>query len=177
MPLTPAFDFNWCSSVYYNFSGVDIKIKQLILFIFSPGGSIHIETVSQEMTSPLASAFWITTTVYTAIFTIYSLVHFGIYIGGYYRTCNQYRYTLEQHLRIHGTALSVIYNRLSCQGVFDFMDYMQRDTGTAYRDGIINTGLSLIIGISTSFISSVSFFFASFLNVKLSRNNDAVIST
>lgn len=145
---------------------------KIILFCFSTGGSVHIETVSQEMTSPLVSAFWITSTVFTIIFTIYSIVHFGIYVDGYYQTCNQYRRTLERHLGIHGSALPVIYNRLSCQGVFDFMDYMQLDTGNAYRNGIINTGLSLIIGISTSAIASFSFLLASILNVKLSRNID-----
>lgn len=144
-----------------------------MLFYFSSGGSVHIETISQEITSPLSSAFWITTTVFTVIFTIYSIVHFGIYLDGYYTSCNQYRRTLERNIGLHGSALPVIYNRLACQGVFDFMDYMQLDTGNAYRSGIINTGLALIIGISSSAIASISFILASILNLKLSRKNEA----
>lgn len=147
--------------------------KQYFSFNFSTGGSIHIETVAQEMTSPLAAAFWITATVFTVIFTIYSLVHFVIYLYGYYTTCNQYRRTLDKNLGIPGSASPVIYNRLSCQGVFDFMDYMQQDSGNAYRNGIINTALALIIGVSASAVATASFLWATILNIKLSRNNDS----
>lgn len=134
---------------------------------------MHIETTTQEMTSSLASAYWITTTVITIIFTIYSIVHFGLYIDGYYSTCNQYRKALERILGVHGSALPVIYNRLACNGVFDFMDYMQLDTGNAYRNGIINTGLALIFGIVGSAIASFAFILASILNIKLGKRNEA----
>ncbi|XP_023025451.2 uncharacterized protein [Leptinotarsa decemlineata] len=130
------------------------------------GESIEIETVSQENTSPLPKVFWISTSVISSIFTLYSLVHFAIFLDGFYGTCKEYRTALEKLLYIGGSALPVIYNRLSCQSVYDFMDYMQMDSGNAYRNGIINTGLALVIGIMSSFVTWISYLFASILNIR-----------
>ncbi|VEN38961.1 unnamed protein product [Callosobruchus maculatus] len=92
------------------------RSSRAMLAKMEPGESIQIEAVSQESTSPLPTAYWVTVSVLTGLFTIYALIHFSIYVDGYYTTCNQYRKTLEQFLGIHGSALPVIYSRLSCQG-------------------------------------------------------------
>lgn len=123
------------------------------------------------MTSPLPKAFWICVSVLSVFFTVYSIIHFAIFVDGYYKTCNQYRKTLERLLSLHGSALPVIYQRLSCQGVFDFMDYMQLDTGNAYRNGIINTGLALILGVGSAGISWILFLHSSVLNIRLAKAN------
>ncbi|KAJ8919901.1 hypothetical protein NQ315_006430 [Exocentrus adspersus] len=136
------------------------------------GEAVQIQTITQEVTSSLPRAFWVCVSVLSVFFTVYSLVHFGIYVDGYYETCNQYRKTLERLLSLHGSALPVIYHRLTCQGVFDFMDYMQLDTGVAYRNGIINTGIALILGVASSGISWILFLFASVLNIKLAKAGD-----
>ncbi|KAJ8963007.1 hypothetical protein NQ314_005625 [Rhamnusium bicolor] len=136
------------------------------------GETVRIQAVTQETTTPLPRAFWICVSVLSVFFTIYALVHFAIYVDGYYQTCNQYRNTLEKHLSLHGSALPVIYHRLSCQGVFDFMDYIQLDSGNAYRDGIINTGLDLIFGVASAGISWILFLHSSIINIKLSTNRD-----
>ncbi|XP_018575823.1 uncharacterized protein LOC108914490 [Anoplophora glabripennis] len=135
------------------------------------GETIQIQAVTQEITSPLPKAFWICVTVLSVFFTVYSIVHFAVYVDGYYKTCNQYRKTLEKHLSLHGSALPVLYHRLSCQGVFDFMDYMQLDTGNAYRNGIINTGLSLILGVASAGMSWILFLHSSILNIMLAKAN------
>lgn len=105
----------------------------------------------------------------TVFFTIYTLVHFSIYLDGYLSTCKQYRLTLAQILQAHGTVLPVIHGRLSCNAIFDFMDYIQPDTGNAYREGFINTGLDLTIGIIASFFSWILFAFTSFYNIKFAK--------
>ncbi|XP_072397184.1 uncharacterized protein [Diabrotica undecimpunctata] len=148
------------------------RATRTMLAKLDTGESVQIEAISQETTGHLPTSYWVTAAVFTCIFTVYSLVHFAIYMDGYFRTCNQYRSTLEVLLSVHGTALPVIYQRLQCQGVFDFMDYMQTDSGNAYRDGIINTGLSLIFGVSSACIAWISFLAASVVNIKVARRND-----
>lgn len=133
---------------------------------------MQIEAISQEVTSHLPTSYWATVSALSLLFFIYSLVHFAIYLDGYYQTCHQYRSTLEKLLRLHGSVLPVLYNRLGCQGVFDFMDYMQPDSGRAYRDGIINTGLCLIFGISGACINWISFLLASFINIRVTMFNN-----
>ncbi|CAG9859829.1 unnamed protein product [Phyllotreta striolata] len=137
------------------------------------GESVQIEAISQEVTSHLPTCFWVTVSVFSVFFSVYSLIHFSIFMDGYNHTCNQYRSTLERLLSVHGSVLPVIYSRLSCQGIYDFMDYMQPDTGRAYRDGIINTGLCLIFALSGACINWVSFIYASFINIKVAVVNEA----
>nr|CAI5855555.1 unnamed protein product [Callosobruchus analis] len=150
------------------------RASRAMLAKMEPGDSIQIEAVSQGSTSPLPTAYWVTISVLTGLFTIYALIHFSIYVDGYYTTCNQYRKTLEQFLSIHGSALPVIYSRLSCQGIFDFMDYMQLDTGNAFRNGIINTGLDLAIAIVSSFSSWVLLLIATVLNAYIAKHNEDI---
>jgi len=70
---------------------------------------------------------------------------------------------------MHGTVLPVIHARLACQSVFDFMDYMNLDSETAYRNGIINTGLSLLIGLTASFSAWLFLLLASVLNIIMAK--------
>lgn len=122
-----------------------------------------------ETTSPLPKAFWVTTSILSAFFTIYSVVHFAMFVSGYYRTCNQYRQSLERMLGIGGSAMPVIHSRLGCQGVFDFMDYVQQDSAWSSRGGFIYTGLDLILGMVASAFSWILYLNATFLNIKLAR--------
>lgn len=46
--------------------------------------------------------------------------------------------------------MTVIHFRLMCQAIYDFMDYMQKDTLNSRLGTIINTGLSLQLAIIAS---------------------------
>ncbi|RZB58836.1 uncharacterized protein BDFB_007602 [Asbolus verrucosus] len=135
------------------------------------GEMVEMRAVQVNGTNPLPKSFWITLSTLTVIFTIYALIHFAIFLDGFRQTCNQYRKTLEILLGVHGTAIPVIHGRLSCQSIFDFMDYMQPDSGNAFRDGFIFTGADLIIGIVSSLFSWIFFIYASFLNITTARNH------
>lgn len=133
------------------------------------GETVVMQAVHNGSTSILPRGFWIFKSVITAIFTVYALVHFSIFVDGYLSTCRQYRITLERYLGVHGTLIPVIHNRLSCSSVFDFMDYIQPDTGNAYRDGFINTAASLLIGIISAWVAWMVFLFSAILNIMQSR--------
>ncbi|XP_017786305.1 PREDICTED: uncharacterized protein LOC108569309 [Nicrophorus vespilloides] len=140
-----------------------------ITTINEAGETVIMQAVQSEQTSPLPRAYWIVGSVFCCVFTAYSLAHFSIYLDGYLETCKQYRQTLIKLLGVHGTVMPVIHGRLACNAVFDFMDYMQPDTGNAYRDGFINTAADLIIGIVSSTFSWVIFLYAAFVNIKFAR--------
>lgn len=52
------------------------------------------------------------------------------------------------------------------------MDYMQLDSGNDFRNGIINTGLSLILGVASAGISWILFLHASIINIRMSKANE-----
>lgn len=131
-----------------------------------------MHAIQTETTDPLPRLFWIIHATLTVFFTLYTLVHFSIFIDGYLSTCSQYKRTLERLIGLHGTAIPVIHRRLSCTAIFDFMDYIQPDSAHGYREGFINTGIDLSIGIVASFFSWVSFLYASYLNVRMARNKE-----
>lgn len=105
----------------------------------------------------------------TGVFTLYSLIHFSIYADGFLKTCRQYRLALQKMLPFSGTILPLIHDRLSCIAIFDFMDYIQPDSGNAYRDGFINTGADLTIGVIVSFFSWIIFLIITLINIKFAR--------
>lgn len=130
---------------------------------------VEMRAVQVDDTATLPKAFWVTLAIFTCFFTIYGLIHFAIFLDGFYHTCNQFRRSLETLLGIHGTAIAVIHSRLSCQSIFDFMDYMQPNSNYGFRDGFIYTGADLIIGILASCFAWLLFAMASFINIKRAR--------
>ncbi|XP_060520254.1 uncharacterized protein LOC132698281 [Cylas formicarius] len=137
-----------------------------------PGEAVRIQTIAQEDISPLPRTFWIVVSAISVFFFVYALVHFSIFLDGFYSTCTEYRKVLEILLGVDGTALPVIHGRLYCQGIFDFMDYMQLDSVNASRNGFLNTGLALVLGVIASAFSWIVFLFASWLNILMTRRRD-----
>lgn len=131
---------------------------------FRAGETVVMQAIQSDNTSPLPRTFWITLCAINVFFFLYAIVHFSIFIDGYLYTCKQYRVTLEKLLGVHGTIIPVIHSRLSCISIFDFMDYVQPDTGNAYREGFINTGADLLIGVIASFFTWCLFLIASISN-------------
>ncbi|RVE42759.1 hypothetical protein evm_012583 [Chilo suppressalis] len=96
---------------------------------------------------------WIPTSCLAAIFCVYNLIHAAIITNGFMRTCSQYRGYLARELRASGDHVSVIHFRLSCQSIFDFMDYLQKDAPNSRRGDYINTGVSLQLAVISSWVA------------------------
>lgn len=140
----------------------------MLLFTSRAGETVVMQAVQNGTIGTLPNGFWIFKSVMASIFTLYALIHFSIFTDGYLSTCRQYRITLEKHLGLHGTLIPVIQSRLSCSSIFDFMDYIQPDSGNAYRS-FMNTAADLNIGIVVSFFAFVMFFYAAGLNIIQAR--------
>lgn len=148
------------------------KKKEIDLFFFRAGEAILMHGIVPSETDSLPRKFWIVISCFSTFFTLYALIHFSIYFDGFLTTCRQYRIVLQKMLSITGSALPVIHSRLQCQAIYDFMDYLQPDPIDSYRNGFINTGLDLILGIFASCVSFVAFGVSSFINIRFTRRSN-----
>ncbi|KAG7304299.1 hypothetical protein JYU34_011239 [Plutella xylostella] len=96
---------------------------------------------------------WVPSTVFACIFAIYNLVHASIVTDGYLKTCTQYRGALVKEFRASGDHATAIHFRLTCQAIFDFMDYIQKDAPNSRRGDIINTGVALQLALITAWLA------------------------
>lgn len=58
-----------------------------------------------------------------------------------------------QEIQAAGDHVTAIHFRLTCQAIYDFMDYIQKDTLNSRLGTIINTGVSLQLAIFASWAS------------------------
>ncbi|XP_012264403.1 uncharacterized protein LOC105690852 [Athalia rosae] len=103
-----------------------------------------------------------------------SLSHAVVLTDGYFKTCDQYRRNLIQLLGSQGREVQVIYNRLSCGAIFDYMDYLQPDANNWRRGDEINTGLAMQTAITTSwfnFFTWLVIIVINFIMARKRRNN------
>ncbi|XP_045761469.1 uncharacterized protein LOC123864813 [Maniola jurtina] len=96
---------------------------------------------------------WIPNACLAAVFAIYNLVHAAIMTDGFFKTCTQYRGYLVRQLHATGDHATTIHFRLSCQSIFDFMDYIQKDAPNSRRGNFINTGIALQIALITTWFA------------------------
>nr|CAD7261422.1 unnamed protein product [Timema shepardi] len=122
-----------------------------------------------EMTTPICQC-WTMVALLGITIGLLILAAAIILTDGYVKTCNEYRKTLVKTLPTTGLATKVIYNRLSCSSILDFMDYLEPTTrpfrrrenfdySRPYeerdftRGDFINTAASLLLAIFTSWIN------------------------
>ncbi|CAG9107329.1 unnamed protein product [Plutella xylostella] len=55
--------------------------------------------------------------------------------------------------RASGDHATAIHFRLTCQAIFDFMDYIQKDAPNSRRGDIINTGVALQLALITAWLA------------------------
>lgn len=71
--------------------------------------------------------YWIPATIASGLMVIYSLIHAIIYVDGVWQTCYQYRSELIKYMQVTGQLVQAVQGRISCNAVFDFMDYIHPD--------------------------------------------------
>lgn len=140
-------------------------------YFFCREGETIVMQIRTTEPTPVNRVFWIIACIMTGILTLYMLIHFSIFADGYLYTCKQYRNQLKKLLHISGTAVEVIDVRLSCNAIYDFMDYLQLATGDIIRDNFINTAGGLIAGLVGSFFAFFSLLSAAVINVQMAKNS------
>ncbi|XP_041974338.1 uncharacterized protein LOC121729781 [Aricia agestis] len=98
---------------------------------------------------------WIPNSCVSLVIAIFNLVHAAVMTDGFLKTCQQYRGYLVRETRASGDQATAIHFRLSCQAIFDFMDYIQKDAPNSRRGDFINTGVALHLALISSWIAVI----------------------
>lgn len=128
----------------------------------------EVIVVSPKRRSPCKQ--WMLAAFLAVVLSCLSLAHAVVITDGYYKTCEQYRRNLIDLLGSRGREAEVIYNRLSCGAILDFMDYLQPDTNNWRRGSEINTGFALQLGIVCSWFNLVGWIAGCAINIIMARN-------
>ncbi|KAF7991214.1 hypothetical protein HCN44_002776 [Aphidius gifuensis] len=104
-----------------------------------------------------------------AIICLISLAHAYFILDGYYQTCDEYRKYIIQTLGSTGREVQAIHNRLSCNAIFDYMDYLHPDNYYWRRGVEIYTGYFFQITIVTSWLNFLSWIIIFVINIHMAR--------
>ncbi|CAB3378150.1 Hypothetical predicted protein [Cloeon dipterum] len=114
------------------------------------------EVIVVQRTSWTSVASWLSAFLLVLLVGALSLTAAVTITVGSVQTCEQYRENLIETLSADGYMAALIKDRLSCQAVFDFMDYLLpiKERNSA---NFINTGVALQLGIVAIWFSAVAF--------------------
>lgn len=97
-------------------------------------GDLTIITAkSEDSLEEVSPYYWTPLGILAVVMSCYMLVHASFYTDGYYRTCKQYRLELTKYTQATGRLVEAIQGRISCDAVFDFMDYIHPDVSFEKR--------------------------------------------
>lgn len=82
---------------------------------------------SEDSFDDISPYYWVPLGIIAIFMTIYMIVHASIYTAGYEISCRQYRQELVKYMQATGPMVQAIQGRLSCNAIFDFMDYIHPD--------------------------------------------------
>ncbi|XP_011311803.1 uncharacterized protein [Fopius arisanus] len=112
---------------------------------------------------------WMPPTFLAALICCLSLAHAVVVTDGYNKTCEQYRKQTIKLLGSKGREVEAIHMRLGCGSILDFMDYLQPDANNWRRGDVINTGLAIQLGITSSWLNFFSWGFILAINFVMAR--------
>ncbi|XP_067009158.2 uncharacterized protein [Anabrus simplex] len=135
-----------------------------------------------------ACTCWIALAILAAAVACLLVVNAAILTHGFFETCDEYSRTLVKYLVATGQTAAVIYGRLSCGAIYDFMDYLEPvtrpfrelegvDYGPRterrdfYRGDFINTGVALQLAMAFTWINFIIWFAAIVYYSILAREN------
>uniref|UniRef100_A0A1B6CGA4 Uncharacterized protein n=1 Tax=Clastoptera arizonana TaxID=38151 RepID=A0A1B6CGA4_9HEMI len=95
--------------------------------------------------------------VVSALIGFLLLAQVWIITGGYYFTCREYRKAVAKQLMANGQLSELVFDRLSCESMLDFLDYLQPDPETLLdkyrRHYRIHTAYFLQVALVSSWVS------------------------
>ncbi|XP_033225624.1 uncharacterized protein LOC117178328 [Belonocnema kinseyi] len=118
---------------------------------------------------------WMLASFLAAILGLLSLAHAVVLTDGYYKTCEQYRRNLVKILGSRGREIQVIHNRLPCGSIFDFMDYLTPDANNWRRGDEINTGVSLQLAITSTWLNFFAWILIFTINFIMAKRRNSTL--
>lgn len=97
-------------------------------------GDLSVITIqSDESLDDISPYYWTPLAIVAVVMSIYMLLHASFYTFGYYWSCKEYKHELVKYIQATGPMVGVIQGRISCNAVFDFMDYIHPDVSYEKR--------------------------------------------
>lgn len=97
-------------------------------------GDLSVITIqSDESLDDISPYYWTPLAIVAVVMSVYMLLHASFYTFGYYWSCKEYRHELVKYISATGPMVGVIQGRISCNAVFDFMDYIHPDVSYEKR--------------------------------------------
>lgn len=130
-------------------------------------GEMIIMTAQSEIDdNEISSKYWTVAAIVSGFMILYTLIHAIIYIDGAWQSCKQYRNELIKYMHATGTLVNAVQGRISCNAVFDFMDYLFADVSyDRRRIDRIDTAWCLNLAITSSVGTFVLWCCICFINI------------
>lgn len=115
-----------------------------------------ITAQSDESIDDISPYYWTPLGILAVVFSIYMFVHAVSYTIGYWYSCKEYRHEIVRLTQATGAMVQVIQGRISCNAVFDFLDYLHPDVSYEKRRiDRINTPFALGLPLIATWFSFV----------------------
>lgn len=122
-----------CFHLYRVCCGVSPKRHETRTVRQRSGDLVVMTSRSEDSLDDISPYYWTPLGIMGVIMSIYMLVHASIYTDGYLTSCKQYRTELVKYMQATGPLVATIQGRLSCNAIFDFMDYIHPDVSYEKR--------------------------------------------
>ncbi|KAF4533542.1 hypothetical protein B566_EDAN001027 [Ephemera danica] len=108
--------------------------------------------------SKCCTAWWLTESITLLFESIMALVAAVLLTDGAMKACDQYRQNIIETIHADGNMAALINDRLFCNAIFDFMDYLQP---IKYRSStnFINTGAALYVAMFSMWFAAIGWVF------------------
>lgn len=136
------------------------------------GEMIMMTARSEVDEDDISSAYWTTVAFVSGFMILYTLIHVIIYVDGAWQSCRQYRNELIKYMHATGTLVTAVQGRISCNAVFDFMDYLFADVSfDRRRIDRIDTSWCLNLAIISSMGSFILWCSVFYINIVQARRS------
>lgn len=134
-----------------------------------------VVTAESELThNGISPYYWTPAAGISCVMAVYTLIYAAIYSDGFRVTCKQYSESLLKELQGAGNIVPVIKGRLSCDAIFDFMDYLVESISYERRKyGRINTGACLYMTLICSWLTVIFWIMITVVNVMQARRTQS----
>ncbi|XP_014095499.1 uncharacterized protein [Bactrocera oleae] len=138
-------------------------------------GDMIVVTAESELThNGISPYYWTPAAGISCVMAVYTLIYAAIYSDGFRVTCKQYSESLLKELQGAGNIVPVIKGRLSCDAIFDFMDYLVESISYERRKyGRINTGACLYMTLICSWLTVIFWIMITVVNVMQARRTQS----
>jgi len=155
-PLVPAFFCFLLGSfhMYRICCGVNPRRTETRTVRNREGELTVITAKAEDAIENVSPYYWTPLGILATIMACYMLIHAAFFTDGYVRTCSQYRLEVSKYTQATGRLVEAIQGRLSCNAIFDFMDYIHPDVNYEKRRiDRINTSYALGLPLIATWVT------------------------